>query len=492
MEYRSTRGSETTRRSAEAIIQGIAEDRGLYVPTKIPALDVAFESLIDLDYRQVAEIVLSKFYEDFTKDEIQFCVANAYDDKFSAEEIVPVVSAGNAFFLELYHGKTAAFKDMALSILPYLLTTAMDKENEKKKIAILTATSGDTGKAALEGFSDVPGTEIIVFYPKEGVSLIQERQMTTQEGSNTHVYGIQGNFDDAQSGVKAIFADSAMAEKLNAAGYRLSSANSINIGRLVPQVVYYVWGYIQLIRQGIIHSGEEMNVVVPTGNFGNILSAYYAKNMGVPIANLVCASNKNNVLTDFLNTGVYDVKRPFYVTSSPSMDILISSNLERLLYHLSGEDGSEITSLMEALEKDRTYSVSDKIKSGLDAFYGGFAEEDETLDTLAAMYQEHGYLMDTHTAVGYKVYQDYRTETGDLRPTLIAATASAYKFSDSVARALGMSETMTGFAALKSIADRTGVPVPESLQGLSDRPIRHLDVIETSNLKDVVLQLLLG
>jgi threonine synthase len=322
---------------------------------------------------------------------------------------------------------------MALSILPYLLTTAMKKENEDKKICILTATSGDTGKAALEGFADVPGTEIIVFFPNKGVSEVQQKQMVTQEGENTHVFAIEGNFDDAQTGVKRIFNDSEFAEKLAAMGCKLSSANSINIGRLVPQVAYYVYGYAKLVEQGVIKAGDKVNVTVPTGNFGNILAAYYAGKMGIPMNKLICASNKNQVLTDFFNTGVYDINREFYLTNSPSMDILISSNLERLLYHLSGNNGAEIKELMTALDTEKRYEVSETIKAGLEAFVGGTASVDETNETIGKMYDEHGYLIDTHTAVAYKVYQDYVKETGDETPTLIASTASAYKFADSAA-----------------------------------------------------------
>ncbi len=351
VKYESTRGSKNYKTAAQAVIQGIAEDKGLYVPQSIPALPMAIEDFVGKTYREVAFEIIKTFFDDYTAEEMKYCVDGAYDSKFEEAEVVPVKEAGGAYFLELYHGKTAAFKDMALSILPYLLTTATKKENEDKKICILTATSGDTGKAALEGFADVEGTEIIVFFPNQGVSEVQERQMVTQEGDNTHVFAIEGNFDDAQTGVKKIFNDREFAEKLAGMGCKLSSANSINIGRLVPQVAYYVWGYVKLIERGVIRAGEKVNICVPTGNFGNILAAYYASRMGIPVNRFICASNQNRVLTDFFETGKYSTKREFYLTNSPSMDILISSNLERLLYHLSDHDGAEIHDLMEALEK---------------------------------------------------------------------------------------------------------------------------------------------
>ena len=438
--YQSTRESRNYKTAAQAVIQGIAEDKGLYVPDQVPALPLKIEDMAGKPYKEIAYEIIRAFFTDYTEEEMRACVDGAYDSKFEAEDVVPVVEAGGAYFLELYHGKTAAFKDMALSILPYLLTTAMKKENEDKKICILTATSGDTGKAALEGFADVPGTEIIVFFPNKGVSEVQQRQMITQEGENTHVFAIEGNFDDAQTGVKKIFNDADFAEKLAGMGCKLSSANSINIGRLVPQVAYYVYGYVKLVERGVIKAGDKINITVPTGNFGNILAAYYAGRMGIPVNKLICASNKNQVLTDFFNTGVYDINREFYLTNSPSMDILISSNLERLLYHLSGNDGEEISRLMGALETEKRYEVSEKIRAGMADFCGGTATVEETNAAIGAMYKDNGYLMDTHTAVAYKVYQDYVKETGDKTPTLIASTASAYKFADSAARSIGLGE----------------------------------------------------
>lgn len=486
MKYQSTRGSRNTKTAAQAVIQGIAEDRGLYVPEQIPAFPGKIEDMVGNPYKEVAFKIIKAFFDDYTDEEMQHCVDGAYDSKFEAEDVVPVVEAGGTYFLELYHGRTAAFKDMALSILPYLLTTAMKKENEDKKICILTATSGDTGKAALEGFADVPGTEIIVFFPNQGVSEVQERQMITQEGDNTHVFAIKGNFDDAQTGVKKIFNDSDFAEKLAGMGCKLSSANSINIGRLVPQVAYYVYGYAKLIEKGVIKAGDKVNIVVPTGNFGNILAAYYAGQMGIPVNRFICASNKNRVLTDFFENGEYDIDRDFYLTNSPSMDILISSNLERLLYHLSGNDGDEIKSLMDALENEKHYKVSDKIREGMKDFCGGSATVEETNETIGQMYDEHRYLMDTHTAVAYKVYKDYVEKTGDETPTLIASTASAYKFAESVAQAIGLAKEDNGFEYVKAVEAATGVKVPSGLRDLDKKEIRHRDVIEIPDMISAV------
>lgn len=486
MKYQSTRGSRNTKTAAQAVIQGIAEDKGLYVPEQVPEFPGKIEDMVGKPYKEVAFKIIKAFFDDYTDEEMQHCVDGAYDSKFEAEDVVPVVEAGGAHFLELYHGRTAAFKDMALSILPYLLTTAMKKENEDKKICILTATSGDTGKAALEGFADVPGTEIIVFFPNQGVSEVQERQMITQEGDNTHVFAIKGNFDDAQTGVKKIFNDSDFAEKLAGMGCKLSSANSINIGRLVPQVAYYVYGYAKLIERGVIKAGDKVNIVVPTGNFGNILAAYYAGQMGIPVNKFICASNKNRVLTDFFENGEYDINRDFYLTNSPSMDILISSNLERLLYHLSGNDGDEIKSLMDALENEKHYKVSDKIREGMKDFCGGSATVEETNETIGQMYDEHGYLMDTHTAVAYKVYRDYVEKTGDETPAMIASTASAYKFAESVAQAIGLAKEENGFEYVKAVEAATGVKVPSGLKDLDKKEIRHRDVIEIPDMISAV------
>lgn len=486
MKYKSTRGSIYTKTAPEAIIAGLAEDKGLYVPDSFPQLPFKIEDMQGKTYKEIAFRVMKAFFPDYTDTEMKHCVDGAYDGKFEAEDVVPLVDAADTHFLELYHGRTAAFKDMALSILPYLLTTAIKKEKEDHKICILTATSGDTGKAALEGFADVEGTEIIVFYPNEGVSEVQERQMVSQEGTNTHVFAINGNFDNAQSGVKAIFNDDKIAEELAAKGVKLSSANSINIGRLVPQVAYYVYAYIKLVERGAIKNGEPMNVVVPTGNFGNILAAYYAYKMGIPVNRFICASNENKVLTDFINTGVYDIRREFHLTNSPSMDILISSNLERLLYHLSGDDGEQIKALMEDLDGKKVYEVSDKIKEGLKVFYGGFATVEETNETIGKVYKEAGYLMDTHTAVAYKVYEDYKNATGDKIPAVIASTASPYKFADSVAKAIGLAECKDGFEYVREVNEATGVPVPLGLKDLDKKPVLHTGVLDIDQMAQAV------
>ena len=499
MKFRSTRGDSEELRAAQAIIRGIAPDRGLYVPEEIPEMpyDIkaiwnggdSAEMISSATYQDIAKKIIGAFFTDCTEEEIGACVDGAYDSKFDTEEIAPLVQAGDAWFLELYHGKTAAFKDMALSILPRLLTTAVKKEQDDSKICILTATSGDTGKAALEGFADVPGTEITVFYPDSGVSEVQERQMVTQTGGNTHVFAVKGNFDDAQTGVKNAFQNEAFAAELGKKGIKLSSANSINIGRLIPQCVYYVWSYISMIRKGAVKPGEKINIVVPTGNFGNILAAYYAKLMGLPVNRLICASNKNKVLTDFIRTGVYDTDREFYLTNSPSMDILISSNLERLLYHLSGDNAEEIAKLMAELDADHHYEVSDKIKNSLTDFYGGFADVDATNKTIGEVYKENGYLLDTHTAVAYKVYEQYRRETEDETPTVIASTASPYKFAKSVADSIGLDEQPDGFAYIREIAEKTGVTVPEGLRDLDKKEIRHRGVINTDEIEKTVLSL---
>lgn len=484
--FESTRGGAAEKTAAQAIIQGIVEDKGLFVPDRIPELPETISAYKCKTYKEVATSIIGAFFDDFTDEELKYCIDGAYTDKFTSPDVVPVVEAGGAHFLELYHGRTAAFKDLALSILPYLLTTATKKENEEKKICILTATSGDTGKAALEGFADVPGTEIVVFFPNHGVSAVQERQMVTQTGDNTHVFAIEGNFDDAQTAVKRIFNDKDFAEKLEGYGCRFSSANSINIGRLVPQVAYYVWGYGKLLEKGTISEGQPINIVVPTGNFGNILAAYYASEMGIPVNRFICASNKNRILTDFFGSGEYDMDRPFYLTNSPSMDILISSNLERLLYHLSGGDGNEIKNLMADLEKNKSYRVSDRIRSGMEKFWGGCATVEETNETIGSMYKDNGYLIDTHTAVAYKVYRDYVEQTGDDTPALIASTASPYKFAESVALSLGLEKKDNGFEYIEDVARETGVPVPAALQGLDKKEIRHRGVIETSEMEKAI------
>lgn len=486
--YISTRGENNQLRCSQAIIKGIASDGGLYVPDTLPKLNFAPQEMIGKPYRTLAVNVINSFFEDMGLDTLEYCVDHAYDQKFEDPKIAPLVDAAGVSFLELYHGKTAAFKDMALSILPYLLTESVKKEKEDKKIVILTATSGDTGKAALEGFAGVKDTDIIVFYPNKGVSEVQERQMTTQEGDNTHVFAIQGNFDNAQTAVKAIFKDVTVNEKLDQMGYRFSSANSINIGRLVPQVAYYVYAYVQLLEQNKIKPGEKMNVVVPTGNFGNILAAYYAKEMGLPINKLICASNENKVLTDFINTGEYNANRDFFVTNSPSMDILISSNLERLLYHLSGENAEEVKGYMKDLEEKGKYEVSDLVKDNMKDFYGGYANIDKTNETIGKLYKEHNYLADTHTAVAYKVYNDYCEQTGDDTVTVIASTASPYKFAKSVALSIGLEKANDGFKYIHEINKKTHVKIPKELQDLQSKPILHDTVIDIPQMREAIFE----
>ena len=422
--YKSTRSSGAPVTASMAILKGLSEDGGLFVPTQIPRLDVELSRLAKMSYQEVAYEVMSRFLTDFTEEELKSCIANAYDSKFDTEKIAPIKEVNGTYYLELFHGATIAFKDMALSILPHLMTTAAKKNQVENEIVILTATSGDTGKAAMAGFADVPGTRIIVFYPKHGVSAIQEKQMVTQKGSNTYVVGITGNFDDAQTAVKKMFNDRQMAEELNAAGFQFSSANSINVGRLVPQIVYYVYAYATLLGEGKIREGQEINVVVPTGNFGNILAAYYAKQMGLPIHKLICASNENKVLFDFFRTGTYDRRREFKLTSSPSMDILISSNLERLIFSLTGENPKLCKKMMEELGGDGCYTITEEMKEGLSDFYGNYCSEGETSEAISATFYGGGYVLDPHTAVAAGVYQKYLRRTEDPTPTVIASTAS--------------------------------------------------------------------
>ncbi len=490
MEYISSRGAKGQKRAAQAIIQGIAADRGLFVPERIPQLSKSVNELKGSSYKEIAMLVFAEFLTDFTKKEIEHCVNSAYDDKFDEKDMIKLANFDGFGFLELYHGKTAAFKDMALSILPHFMITALKKEKEDKKICILAATSGDTGKAALEGFAGVENTEIAVFYPKDGVSEVQKMQMITQKGENTHVYAIKGNFDDAQTGVKDIFGDAEFALKLAEKGYKLSSANSINIGRLLPQIVYYIYTYAKLLANGQIGKNEKINVVVPTGNFGNILAAYYAKRMGTPINKLICASNENNVLTDFLNAFEYDIrpeKRGFHLTNSPSMDILVSSNLERLLYHLCGEDAAYIKSVMNDLAEKKHYSIKEEYQKNFADFAAGFATVSETQDSIKKLYEKYNYLVDTHTAVAYKVYEDYRAKSKDETFTVIASTASPYKFPKSVAEAIGILKDGSDFEYLQWIFEKTNIAIPKSLSGLQKKEIRHSDVIEKNEMKSAIL-----
>lgn len=434
---------------------------------------------------------MSRFLTDFTEEELKNCINKAYDSKFDTEKIAPLHEADGAYFLELFHGATIAFKDMALSILPHLMTTAAKKNNVKNEIVILTATSGDTGKAAMAGFADVPGTRIIVFYPKHGVSPIQEKQMVTQKGANTYVVGITGNFDDAQTAVKKMFNDHEMAAELDQAGFQFSSANSINIGRLVPQIVYYVYAYASLVRDGKIKDGQEINVVVPTGNFGNILAAYYAKQMGLPIHKLICASNENRVLYDFFRTGTYDRKRDFILTTSPSMDILISSNLERLIYRLTGENAEKCAELMKSLSEGGEYTITEEMKAQLDDFYGNFCSEKETADAISEIYKDSNYVIDTHTAVAAGVYKKYVSETEDHLPTVIASTASPYKFTRSVMDALGEDhKDLDDFGLVDALSALSKVPVPRAVEEIRTAPVLHDRVVDAVDMPAAVRDIL--
>lgn len=489
--YKSTRNRDTTVTASQAILKGLAEDGGLFVPTMIPKLDAGMDELAGMSYQETAYAVMKQYLTDFTEEELKSCIARAYDEKFDTEEIAPLKKEDGVYYLELFHGATIAFKDMALSILPHLMTTAAKKNHISNEIVILTATSGDTGKAALAGFADVPGTRIVVFYPKSGVSPIQEKQMVTQKGDNTFVVGIRGNFDDAQTGVKKIFGDKDLEKEMASAGFQFSSANSINIGRLVPQIVYYVYAYAKLYAAGNIKNGEEINVVVPTGNFGNILAAYYAKNMGVPIRKLICASNENRVLYDFLGTGTYDRNREFILTTSPSMDILISSNLERLLYRIAGEDDSKNRQMMEALVKDGRYEITEDMKEKLADFYGNYATEAETADEIARLYRKTGYVLDTHTAVASRVYRKYAEETGDTAVTVIASTASPYKFTRSVMDAVDKKyDAMSDFELVDELNKLSGVAVPRAIDEIRNAPVLHDTVVDAADMKDTVKKFL--
>ena len=489
--YKSTRGKEEAVTASMAILKGLSEDGGLFVPTEIPKLDVPMDKLAQMSYQETAYEVMKRFLTDFTEEELKNCISRAYDDKFDTKTIAPLHEADGVYFLELYHGATIAFKDMALSILPHLMTTAAKKNNVKNEIVILTATSGDTGKAAMAGFADVPGTKIIVFYPKNGVSPIQEKQMVTQKGNNTYVVGITGNFDDAQTAVKKMFNDQKLETELDQAGYKFSSANSINIGRLVPQIVYYVYAYASLVRQGKIKDGQEINITVPTGNFGNILAAYYAKQMGLPVHKLICASNDNKVLYDFFRTGTYDRKRDFILTTSPSMDILISSNLERLIYRIAGADAKKCAELMQALSAGGEYTITEEMKSQLGDFYGNFCTEEETAATIAGVFKNSHYVIDTHTAVAAGVYGKYVKETGDKLPAVIASTASPYKFTRSVMDALGVdTEGKDDFALADELCILSGVKIPQAVETIRTAPVLHDKVVDAPDMPKAVKEIL--
>lgn len=485
--YKSTRDSRLRVKASEAILKGLAPDGGLFVPEKLPVLDVRMEELKNMSYQETAYAVMKQFLTDFTEEELKDCIARAYDAKFDTEEIAPLAKVDGTYYLELFHGATIAFKDMALSILPHLMTVSAKKNQVENEIVILTATSGDTGKAALAGFADVKGTRIIVFYPKNGVSKVQELQMVTQKGSNVDVAAIRGNFDDAQNGVKAIFEDREFAQELADKGYQLSSANSINIGRLVPQVAYYVYAYAKLLANEEIEDGEEINVAVPTGNFGNILAAYYAKQMGVPIAKLICASNENKVLFDFFETGTYDKNREFVLTSSPSMDILISSNLERLIYLIAGEDSERTKALMAGLKDGGSYGITDDMRQRLADFAAGYATEEETAGCIRSVFEKTGYVMDTHTAVAAHVCGQYRSKSKDTRKCVVASTASPYKFVKSVMTAIDDKyKPEDEFTLLEELRKVSGVDMPQAIRDILNAEVLHTKECDADKMKDIV------
>ncbi|GAA0078363.1 threonine synthase [Clostridium sp. CTA-5] len=483
MYFRSTRGLENGVTSAIAIINGISKDGGLYVPESFPNIYSSLKEKNDLTYEELAFNIIKEYFTDIDENELLDAINEAYNDRFT-------VKVKNNF-LELYHGPTCAFKDAALLFLPQIMKRAKKICNKEGEIVILTATSGDTGKAALEGFKDVDGFKVVVYYPKNGVSSIQERQMLTQKGNNVKVIGINGNFDDAQNCVKQIFGDNNFKEKLIEKGFTLSSANSINIGRLIPQIVYYFYGYFDMVNQGAINEGEKINVVVPTGNFGNILASYYAKQMGLPIDKFICASNENKVLTDFFKNGVYDKKRELILTESPSMDILVSSNLERLLFEASGRNPEIIKDLMTSLNEQGTYEINDRMKEFMKDFYGNYATTEEVYNAIKEVYDRDNYLMDTHTAVGYVVKNKYQKESNDNKPVLIASTASPFKFSRSICKALKIDvDKINDFKVLEELSKSTNNDIPKSLATLGEEKILHNEVWDKLKMKEALLSYL--
>jgi len=496
MYYISTRGGTCRITSAEAIKRGLAPDGGLFVPeTAVKLTPSEISSLTEMDYRERAVFILQRFLDDYTPEELAECVRGAYGSNFDDKRIAPVVKLNdNAYILELWHGPTCAFKDVALQILPRLLVRANKKTGESARTVILVATSGDTGKAALEGFKDVEGTKIIVFFPENGVSQVQKLQMVTQEGSNVYAVAVRGNFDDTQNGVKTIFSDKELSDMMLRNGYKFSSANSINWGRLVPQIVYYFSAYADMVASGEIDDGEPINFTVPTGNFGNILAAWYAREMGLPIRKLICASNDNNVLTEFINTGVYNREREFKKTISPSMDILISSNLERLLFELTGHDGAQVLDWMNRLKNEGRYAITNGVKRKLQEMYwAAYSTEHETLETIRDVYKDYEYLIDTHTAVGVDVYDKYVISTGDMTKTVIASTASPFKFNRSVAEAVFGEESLAGldeFDLLRLLSRQCGLDIPSGLAGLQEKKILHNRVCDKDEMKDQVIQIL--
>lgn len=492
MYYVSTRDSSLRMTAAQAIEQGLSRDGGLFLPEYLPQLP-DLKTLLPLSYMERAVVIMKLFLDEFSEEELRTYAQKAYGlEKFDCPEVAPVRRlTDRTSILELWHGPTCAFKDMALQMLPYLLTASMKKNGEDKTVCILVATSGDTGKAALEGFRDVDHTKILVFYPKDGVSDIQKLQMVTQEGNNVGVCAVHGNFDDAQTGVKKIFADKEFAKELDAKGYQFSSANSINIGRLIPQVVYYVYSYGIMLKEERIQAGEKINVVVPTGNFGNILAAYLAKHMGVPIDKLICASNHNKVLYDFFRNGEYNRNREFYLTTSPSMDILISSNLERLIYLIAGEDDEKNKELMKQLSENGSYTITDKMKEGLSDFVGGYATEEQTAQRIKDLYEKTGYVLDTHTAVASYVYEQYVKETGDTNKTVIASTASPFKFGQSVMEAIdGKEHNEDMFELVETLSKTANVAVPTAVSELKTAPVLHDHICEKDGMKDIIREFL--
>jgi len=489
--YQSTRGNKKRVLSAEAIIKGIAHDGGLFVPETIPQINKDLYKLKNTDYKELVFLIVKKFFTDYHQNELKDCINKAYDNKFDTEIITPLSKKMGAYFLELYHGPTLAFKDMALSILPHLLKKAARKLNLSQEIVILTATSGDTGKAALQGFANVEGTKIIVFFPYKGVSKIQKRQMLTQEGANTYVIGIKGNFDDAQRGVKEIFEDSAFNKKIEEKNYIFSSANSINIGRLIPQIVYFFYAYLNMLDEGEIKNGEKINVVVPTGNFGDILAAHYAKEMGLLVNKLICASNENKVLVDFFKTGVYDKRRKLVMTISPSMDILVSSNLERLLWAISEGEAQKVKELMNSLKEKGYYWIDSEMKKRLKDFYGVFAPQEESRRCIKEIFEESKYLIDPHTAVAYTVYKKYVKETGDKTKTVIVATASPFKFTKSVMESIDSRyKKFNDFELIEKMYDLAQVLIPSGIRDIEKMPIRHKMVCEKEEMRAKIAEIL--
>jgi len=495
VQYQSSRGIYSAISAAEAITKGISPDGGLFVPDYIPTLDKEIlTQMQDWTYQERAAYIMSFFLTDFTEEEISQCVYGVYNfEKFDHEDIVPLIPLNDSVHIqELWHGPTCAFKDMALQILPYLLTVSAGKIGESNEIVILVATSGDTGKAALEGFRDVDGTSIIVFYPEDGVSEVQKRQMVTQEGKNVYVAGVKGNFDDAQNGVKRIFGNKEIIKILAQNNKKMSSANSINWGRLLPQIIYYVSAYVDLCAQGLLGDADKINIVVPTGNFGNILAAFYAGKMGVPVNRLICAANANNVLTDFIKTGVYDRKRKFKKTISPSMDILISSNLERLLYELTGHDSNRVSNWMSELQNKGRYEVDAEIRRQIqEIFWSDFSTDKETIETIRSTWNKYKYLIDTHTAVAVNVHEKYQSKTGDETTTIIASTASPFKFASSVAQAILPEDVCRGhneFEILEILSEYAGIPIPAGIKNLDKREIRHKAVTTPENMENMVIE----